>query len=502
MAARSYLSVDVGTGSARAALVDDAGRILHIASRTHEQIVPAHGWSEQRVDDWWDGVVGVVREIVDWAAGNDHGIEAIAACGQMHATVLIDDDGRPTRPTAPLWNDKRTEGHVRAFEAAHDAKAFLSRTANPPTAAWPGFKLQWIRDNDPEAYARASAVLMPKDYVNFRLTGVRSMDWTEAALSYLMDPRSGDWSDDVVAELGLDQRKLAPIRMPSEILGTVTGDAARETGLRVGTPVLVGGGDYPVAMLGSGVNRPGLASEVAGTSSIITFLAAEPILDPEISNVGTPEGNWGAFVLLESGGDAVRWARRVLRESGDDYEDALKTAADAPAGADALFFLPFLMGERLGDHRNSRAQFYGLSARHGPTHLHRAVLEGVAFAVNRHLRIMEKGTGVKLERVIASGGGAKADLWLTIKASAYGLSILIPEEPECGVVGCAALAAYATGRFDTLDDAVAGFARYQREVEPDPRWAEQYRRMQPVFDDLCREARAHYDDLDRLANDS
>ncbi|MCP4386205.1 MAG: pentose kinase [Hyphomicrobiales bacterium] len=501
MTAPSYLSIDVGTGSARAAVVDGDGRIRHIVSQEHEQIVPAHGWSEQRVDEWWDGVVHVVRDAVDWADRNDHTLEAVAACGQMHATVLVDDDGRPTRPTAPLWNDKRTDGHVRAFEASHDASAFLARTANPPTSAWPGFKLQWIRDNDEQAYARASAVLMPKDYINLRLTGVRSMDWTEAALSYLMDPQTGDWSDDMIAALGLDRSKLAPIRMPSEVVGTVTREAAKATGLRAGTPVLVGGGDYPVALLGSGVNRPGLASEVAGTSSIITLLAASPILDQEISNVGTPEGNWGAFVLLESGGDAVRWARRVLNDSGEGYEDALATAAQSPAGSDGLFFLPYLTGERFGEHRNSRAQFFGLSAGHGPHHLHRAVLEGVAFAVNRHLRIMEKATGVALERVIASGGGAKADLWLTIKASAYGLSILIPEEAECGVVGCAALAAYATGRFNTLDDAVKRFVRFSREVAPDPKWVERYRNMRPIFDSLYRGAQAHYDDLDRLAGD-
>jgi xylulokinase len=500
MTTRYYLSIDVGTGSVRAALVDREGRICRMVSREHEQIVPAYSWSEQRVDDWWDGVVRVVREVALWARENNGVIVAACACGQMHATVLVDVDGRPTRPTAPLWNDKRTSGHVRAFEAANSSTAYLPLTANPATPAWPGFKLQWIRDNDPEAFARSTTLLMPKDYINLRLTGEQAMDWTEAVCSFFMDPATGTWSPDMIERLGLRADILPPIRLPYEILGTITQEAAIATGLLEGTPVLVGGGDYPVALLGSGVNRPGLASDVSGTSSIITLISSSPILDPEISNVGTPEGNWGAFVLLESGGDAMRWARRAFHDNSIDYADIVARAATAPAGADGLFFLPYLTGERFGAHSNSRAQFFGLAAGHGSVHLHRAVMEGVAFAVNRHLRVMEQATGVRLERMVASGGGAKTELWLKVKASAYGLDILVPEEAECGIIGCAALAAYAVGQFDTLDLAVAKFVRYCREIRPEPAWVEHYNRMQPIFDRLYLSAQPFYDDLDALVS--
>ncbi len=216
-----------------------------------------------------------------------------------------------------------------------------------------------------------------------------------------------------------------------------------------GIPVLVGGGDFPVALLGSGVSRAGLCSDVTGTSSIITVVADNPLLDPEISNIGTVEGGWGGFVLLESGGDSMRWARRAFHEKALSYEEIVAKAALAPAGADRLFFLPYLTGERFGEHRNSRGQFFGITAEHGLPHLHRAVMEGVAFAVTRQMRIMEQAAGRKLERVIASGGGVKTALWLKIKASAYNIPILVPEEAECGVVGCAAMAAAATGRFTT-----------------------------------------------------
>ena len=187
-----------------------------------------------------------------------------------------------------------------------------------------------------------------------------------------------------------------------------------------------------------------------------------------------------------------------MHDNALGYDDIVARAETAPAGADGVFFLPYLAGERLGRQRNARAQLFGITAAHGLAHLHRAVLEGVAFAVTRHVKLMEQASGRRLERVIASGGGAKTALWLRIKASAYGIPIVVPEEAECGVVGCAALAATATGRFATVQQAVESFVRYGDEIRPDSRWAETYGRMQPIFDRLYRQSQALYDDLDAL----
>jgi xylulokinase len=492
-------AIDIGTGSTRSALVDADGHILSTAARSYEQIVPAYGWSEQRADDWWAAACETLQKIAAEARAAGHQIETVVACGQMHGTVLVDADGRVARETVPLWNDKRTLDYVRDFEASERLADWLPLTANPPTPAWPAFKLQWLRDHDPQAWAKTAAVMMPKDYVNLRLTGERAMDWTDAACSFLIDPTTGKWSTAVFDRLGLDPAMMAPVRLPSDILGTVTAEAAAATGLARGTPVLVGGADYPVALLGSGVCRPGLASEVAGTSVIVTLVTERPVLDPEISNVGMPGGNWGAFVLLEAGGDSARWARRAFHGPSLSYGEILDVAASARVGSEALFFLPYLVGERLGAHRNSRAQFFGLAAGHGLPHMHRAVLEGVAFAVNRHLAVMERATGTRPETLIASGGGAKADLWLQIKAAVYRRPILIPEEPECGLVGCAVLAAVATGAASDLTQAVSRLVRFGREVKPNQGWADVYARMQPVFDRLYTASQAFYDELDALA---
>lgn len=498
------LAIDVGTGSVRAALMDADGGIAALAAREQAQIVARFGWSEQAPQAWWDGVAASIRELLDRYPDAARRIGMVVACGQMHATVLIDAQGRLVRDTAALWNDKRTSDLVRCHEALHSddngAPNYLARTANPATTAWPAFKLQWLRDHDPGAWRQAWKVLVPKDFINYRLCGEVSIDRTEAACSFLMDPRTGGWSETTCQEMGLRMDMLPSIRQPMDRLGAVTQTAARETGLLAGTPVLVGASDFATGLLGSGVCRPGMGSEMIGTSCIITLVASEPTLHREVCNLGTIEGDWGSFMLLESGGDAMRWARRALHGASLSYEELVQHAGTAPAGSAGLFFVPYLSGERLGAHRNARAQFFGLAALHGSAHMDRAVLEGVAFAVNRHIRKLESAQGSRLERLVASGGGARTPLWLRIKASVYGLPVAVPQEAECGLVGCAAMAQTAMGKFANVQLASERLVRLGAEVMPDPRWQEIYERMQPVFDKLYLHSQALYDDLDGLVS--
>jgi len=230
-------------------------------------------------------------------------------------------------------------------------------------------------------------------------------------------------------------------------------------------------------------------------------LATSPMLHPEVSNVATLDQLWGRFMLLDSGGDAVRWARRAFHQNQLSYDDVTRLAGEAPAGAEGLFFLPYLSGERFGEHPNSRAQFFGLAAKHGLPHLHRAVLEGVAFGVRKNIEIIAS-TGVQLEQIIAASGGAKAALWLQIKASMYKTPIIVPAEPEGGVIGCAMLAATAMGHFSSLEAAARKFVRFVREFHPEPAAGEVYDRMMPIFERVYAHSQNIYDDLDRLADTS
>jgi xylulokinase len=489
------LAIDVGTGSVRAALMSLAGETAAFAAREHDQIVPHFGWSEQRPESWWDGAVTTVRTVLGKIPQGAHRVAGVAACGQMHGTVLIDDDGRLVLDRVPLWNDKRTREIVDEFQRTHDTESILQIVGNPPTVAFAAFKLMWIKRHEPKAYAAARTLLMPKDYINFRLTGARAIDISEASCNYLLDIRRRAWSKEMIEWAGLDPNMLPPLKNASEVLATVTEEAARETGLLAGTPVVVGAGDYPVSLLGSGVTQPGMGSDVTGTSTLITLMTEEPVLDPAITNVQAVSGGWGAFTILDAGGDAMRWARRAFHDNQYSYERIVELAGEVPAGADRLLFLPYLNGERLARHGNSRAQFVGLTSGHHAGHLHRAVMEGVAFASRRNIEIM-KSRGNKLERLVAAGGGAKTRLWLEIKASIYGCPILTPTDPESGVLGCAMLAGLGAGIYDSIDDAVRRLVRYEAEILPDPSWSERYERMASFFNRVYLQSESYWNEME------
>ena len=481
MARDLLLAIDVGTGSVRAALLTVDGQTVAFAAEEHEQIVPQFGWSEQRPADWWAGAVAVIRRVLHDVPGGAGRVAAIGACGQMHATVLVDGDGRPAVDAVPLWNDKRNRAELDRFMAGQPWRDLLPLAGNPPSVAWWGFKLQWLQAHRAEAYARARLVLSPKDWINFRLTGAVATDAPEASCTYLFDVATGQWSGALARRLGIDPALLPPVREPFEVLAPVSAAAAAETGLEAGIPVVVGISDYPAALLGSGVIAPGLASDVTGTSTLLTLCTDAPVLDPIVSNVRGALPNWSAFTILDAGGDAMRWARRAFHEKSYEYDRIVSLAGSAPAGADMLLFLPYLNGERLGPRTNARAQFVGLTSGHGAGHLHRAVMEGVAFAAARNLRIME-AAGTRLDRMIAAGGGARTRLWLEIKASVYGCPILVTETEECGVLGCAMLAGTGIGWYPGLAAAAARLVRFGDEIQPNPAWSDTYARLAPVFE--------------------
>lgn len=477
-----YLAIDLGTSSVRAALVDDRGRIIAFASRFYQQVIPQFAWAEQSATAWWEGALGAIREVV--AGADASRIAAICSCGQMHGTVLIDADGQLVRDAVLLWNDKRAADDVASWSASH-ASVGSAITANPATPAWPAFKLRWLRDHDPAAYHQTATVLAPKDFINFKLTGIRGTDWTEASASFLADHRTGTWSLPLLDALGIRHDFLPDIHDPRTVLGQITAAVAQETGLRQGTPVLAGGGDLPIALLGSGAFAAGAYSDITGTSAIATSVGPAPIIGPLVSNVAIPGGNWGAFTLVDAGGDAVRWTRRVLIDEGDPEI--------AGPGSNGLFFLPFLSGQRLGEAQNARAQFFGLTASHGPAELKRAVLEGVTMALQQQFDAM----GARPERFITAGAAGRSELWLNIKAAIYGVPLLVPRELECGAIGCAILAATAASD-GTLSDNAARMSGIDREVLPDPHWQEYYARVLPVFSQLRAAMAPLNDALDAL----
>lgn len=491
------LAIDVGTGSARTALMSQSGKIVAFAAKEHHQISPRFGWSQQSPRIWWEGVVFSIRRVIEAVSHAADRIAGIAACGQMHATVLIDGAGELVLDEVPLWNDKRTRGLVVRFIQENDPDALLRITANPATVAWPAFKLAWIKQNAPKAYDAARTFLTPKDYINFKLTGERRTDFCEASCSYMFDLRSGTWSEKILGLLDLDPKILPSIGAATEPLGTVTNEAAKITGLRPGTSVAIGAGDFPAALIGSGAINPGVGCDITGTSTLIVLLAERPVFDPIISNLRCVTGGWAAFTIVDAAGDAIRWARNLFENTGRSYDEIVALAENVAAGSDELLFLPYLNGERLARSSNSRAQFFGLTSGHSAAHLHRAVMEGVAFASRRNIELM-RARGHRFDRLVAAGGGAKSRLWLEIKASIYNHPILVPSEPECGVVGCGMLAGCAAGLFSNLEKVISQQVRYESEIIPNPAWTDQYAKMRSLYDDLYKSSEQFWDRFESL----
>ena len=492
-----YLAIDVGTGGLRAALVDRSGHILAYAHQEHEQIVPQFGWSEQRPMDWWTGTIASIRRVLEKVPDAAKRVSALCTCGQMHGTVLVDDDGEPLLDAVPLWNDKRTVQQVDAFKKRVSQSKSLSLAANTPAPAWPAFKLIWIKENHPDAFKRARSVLMPKDWINFKLTGAFAQDYTEASLSFLMDWKTREWSDELCDLTGVPRSLLPKLHNSYDVLGGLSREAAALLGLADGIPVLVGAGDYPMALLGSGVIASGMGSDVTGTSSIITILRDDIILDDEAANVLMPNGKWGVMTLVDAGGDAIRWARRAMHENKLNYDDIEVSASQSPPGSNSLFFLPYLSGERVAQKPNSRAQYFGLKAEHTMHDLHRAVLEGVAFSVRLKLDHLAPGKA-KPSRIVAASGGAKSNLWLKIKSAMYNAPYIMTKEAECGVIGAAMSMAVALGEHANFENAAKAMVHYTDEIMPDPEYVELYDKMMPIYARLYEHSKSFYDDLDRL----
>jgi xylulokinase len=491
------LAIDVGTGSARAALVRPDGSLAALAAQEHATNVPRHGWSEQDPEDWWRGTVVSVKRVLRGSGADPAAIAGIGVCGQMHGPVPIGADGSTLLDAVQLWDDKRAEDLAQAFAAAEDEPVLRQRTANPPAASWTGFKIAWIARHQPEVYARARTFLVPKDYINFRLTGAIATDHSEASGSYLLDCRSLRYDSAIAARLGVDVARLPPSGPAQRIVGTVTPAAAAATGLRAGTAVVAGCGDFIAALLGTGVVGAGAGADMTGTSNLISMQVDRPLNDPAIMNLHAAIAGWIAFTIIDSGGGALRWARTIFAHPAEDYAAIDALAAATPPGAEGLIFLPHLTGERLGSGANARAQFFGVTARHGRGHFLRAVMEGVALASRRNLGLM-RAAGAGFDRIIVAGGGARSALWMQIKADAYGLPVASPHSPEGGLIGAAMLAALGTGVFSTVEEAVTGMVRLNAPVLPRPDVSEVYARTAAVFEALGQEARAHYDAVARL----
>ncbi|HWS56726.1 MAG TPA: xylulokinase [Pyrinomonadaceae bacterium] len=484
----NFLGIDVGTGGSRAVLINPEGRVVASATVEHAPFAsPRAGWAEQEAADWWRASSAAARAALsqDGARGTEVG--AVGLTGQMHGAVLLDEGGRPLRPSI-IWCDQRTDAQCRALTERVGASRLIELTCNPALTGFTLPKMLWVREAEPEVWARARAVLLPKDYVRLRLTGERATDVADASGTLLFDVAARTWSREMMEAAGIDERMLPRAFESHEVTGRVSRGGAEATGLREGTPVVAGAGDQAAGAVGMGIVRPGSVSATVGTSGVVFAATDRPALDPR-GRVHTfchaVPGRWHVMGVTQGAGLSLRRFRDQFgagREDGrDPYERLIEEAAGAPAGADGLLWAPYLMGERtphLDPH--ARAALVGLTAAHTRAHVVRALLEGVAFSLRDTFEIF-KEMGVPAEAVRVGGGGARSALWRRIQAGAYGRAVETVETEEGAAYGAALLAGVGAGAWAGVDEACRAVVRAAARVEPGEGEAEFYARRYEAF---------------------
>jgi xylulokinase len=492
------LGIDVGTSGTRTLVVDEKGAILGAADSPHTSYAPRPLWSEQEPEEWWQATVGSIKAAIAAAGADPKEVKGIGLSGQMHGLVMLDADNKVLR-RAILWNDQRTAEECDEITSrAGGYEALIDMVSNPALTGFTAPKILWVRKHEPEVYEKARRILLPKDYVRFRLAGEYATEVSDASGMLLLDVKRRAWSDELLGKLDIDKALLAKVHESPEVTGKLTSEAAKLTGLTTDCVVVGGGGDQAAGGVGNGIVKRGAVSATMGTSGVVFAHADEVEVDPE-GRVHTfchaVPGKWHVMGVVLSAGGSFQWFRnalggpeRAVAEAAccDPYEILTMEAVKAPAGCEGLFFLPYLTGERT-PHKDpyARGAFIGLTPRHSKGDMARAVMEGATYAMKDCLEII-KGMGVPVEEIRLSGGGARSPFWAKMQASVYGQETCTINASEGPAYGVALLAGVGTGVWKTVEEACDATIRVTRRFECDDGDCSAYARYYPVYGELYR----------------
>jgi len=467
------LGLDVGTSGAKAVLVSEEGHVVASATEEYPLSTPQPLWSEQDPADWWRGSREALRRVVAESGTAPEAIVGLGLTGQMHGAVFLDETDTVIRP-ALLWNDGRTGAQCVEITERVGAERLIEIAGNPALTGFQAPKVLWLREHEPQLYARVRRLLLPKDYIRLLLTGEYASDASDAAGTLLLDLRQRDWSDALLQILEIPREWLPRVYEGPEVTGRLRPELAAELGLPAGLPVIAGGGDNAAAAVGTGIIRDGAISASIGTSGVL-FAHSDAIrLDPEGRLHTFCHAVPGAYHLMAvtlSAGGAFQWLRNTLRavatrDPALDYDQLVALAEATPPGADGLLFLPYLSGERT-PHRDplARGAFVGLTLRHTLGHMVRAVLEGVVFSLRDGLTIMNE-LGLDIGEVRATGGGARSPLWRQLQADILGQPLVTLRAEEGPAFGAALLAGVGAGVYNDVAAAVAAAVAPNSNVAP------------------------------------
>jgi len=471
-----FLGIDVSTTATKALIINPVGQVLAVHSTTYGFETPHPLWSEQHPDLWWNGTQNSIRAVIAQAGINPSEIGGVGLTGQMHGLVVLDASGNVLR-SAILWNDQRTQAQCDEIHKHVGLEKFIQITGNVALTGFTAPKVLWLRENEPELYARVAHILLPKDYVRYMLTGEYATDKADGSGTVLMDLRQRVWSDEILAALDIPRAWMPRLFEGTQITGRISTKAARATGLKPGTPVVAGGGDQAAQAVGMGAVIPEVVGLTVGTSGVVFATTPSPMIEPQgrlHAFCHAVPGRWHFMGVMLSAAGSLQWYRDTLAP-GMSFDELVNEAEKVPAGSEGLLFLPYLSGERTPyPDPQARGAFIGLTLRHTRAHMTRAVLEGVAFGLRDSFALIQTNCPGEFRQIRASGGGTKSALWRQILASVLETELATINTVEGAAFGAALLAGVGAGNWKNVDEACQTTIKITQSQSPEDKHVETY----------------------------
>jgi xylulokinase len=484
-----YLGIDIGTSGTKVLLMNENGQKVGSETVEYPLSTPQPLWAEQDPKLWWEATVSGTRALLRNSGVASGAIMGIGLSGQMHGSVFLDGENNVLRP-AILWCDQRTSAQCEWLTNAVGRENLVRLIGNPFLTGFTAPKIVWLRDNEPDLYAKVAKVLLPKDYIRFKLTGEFATEVSDASGTALFDVANRCWSKDVLAAAQIPESWMPVSYESIAVSGHITAQAASETNLQPGTPVVGGGGDQAAGAVGCGVVQTGIVSSTIGTSGVVFAFADQFAADEQLrvhTFCHSVPGKWHVMGVQLSSGGSLRWLRDTMFP-GTGYTPLTQLAARVTSGSEGLIFLPYLAGERTPyPDPYARGTYFGITLRHTPDHFVRSTMEGVGYGLRDQFEIF-KDLGVQINQVRASGGGARSPLWNQINANITGHEHVTLAVDEGPALGAALLAAVGTGQFETVSAAcsaavhVTGSTKPQAdEVAVYDKYYNVFRRLYPIL---------------------
>lgn len=486
----SYLlGIDIGTSNVKVLLISTDGGLVASETDTYPLYSPQQGWSEQNPGDWWKSTKEAIRTIIAKNNINSSAIKGLSLSGQMHSLVMLDKNMEVIRP-AILWNDTRTTKQCeKIYEAVGGLKNLINMVSNPALEGFTAPKLLWVRENEPANYQKIRYIMLPKDFIRYKLTGQIKSEVSDNAGTLLFDVENKTWSNNILKKLDIDSNILPDSLYSTDIAGYITKEVEKETGLKEKTPVVAGGADNACGAVGSGIIKDGRVMVSIGTSGVVLAQSNNPTPDIKgrihLFNHAYPDKFYMMGVMLSAAG-SFNWLKEKLYDNQYDISHLNKIAAKAKPGSEGVIFLPYLNGERTPHaDANARGVYFGLSNKHDIKHIVRSTMEGVTFGLKDSFELIkERGINIKQVRVI--GGGAKSNLWCQILADILKKEVSLINIEEGPAFGAALIAGVGVGAFDSFEKAESNFIKIKKTVEPDRKNYDIYEHNYGIYQKLYR----------------